>query len=66
MPKLKNRKCDILGDFQTLCKCPKGNAKTYDLENVCPWDKNTYRTMYRMYLGQAHGKMYYFSVIYLH
>ena len=48
-------------------KCPKGKDKTmYDLENVCPWDKNTYRTMYRMYLGQAHGKMYYFSVIYLH
>ena len=42
----------------TKYKCPKGKAKTiYDLEkNVCPWDNNTYCTMYRMYLGQAHGK----------
>ena len=45
-------------------KCPKG---IYDLEKMFVLGtKNTYRTMYRMYLGQAHGKMYYFSVIYLH
>mgnify|MGYP006864120747 FL=1 len=44
----------------------KGQNNLWPRKNVCPWDNNTYCTMYRMYLGQAHGKNSIFSVIYLH
>ena len=44
----------------------KGQNNLWPRKNVCPWDNNTYRTMYRMYLGQAQGKNCIFLVIYLH